>query len=134
MAMSGTTTSPRRDFGRYFWIHMALIIPAWLSPLLIPWLGIALLLPPYYLQFVLKGECVLTAAEFGKFKVDIGFYGHYCKYIGLGPYARQVDRYTHWFLPGGLAATGFLLQQAAGMQPLIPIKFLTFEYLRMSLI
>lgn len=122
--MSDVRGVPKRDFSIVFWVHLALILTIWASPVLFPWSAIAIGIPLYYLQIGVLGECVLTRAEFGTFKPTYGFYGHYSKYIGLGRYARQIDWATGWILPGALGILGFVLQYLAGVGPVIRIGFL----------
>jgi hypothetical protein len=66
-----------KEFGLIFWVHAGLLIPAYLSPLLVSWKIILAGIVAVRLHYIpLKGQCIFTRWEFGKGS-NINFVHHY---------------------------------------------------------
>lgn len=103
-----------------FWLHLAFIVAAWLSPLLVDWkiilLGIGLL----SLQYVLIGGCYLTFLETGKGQYDTFYYHHLSRYFPRLN-KRQVWLFARFYLPLALVLIGYILQKWFGVSPILPL-------------
>ena len=64
------------DFGLIFWIHLIIILIAYLSPFLFKWQIVIIGAILLYAQEILIDGCILTHARFGKDK-DMTFYYPY---------------------------------------------------------
>lgn len=90
--------SIKSDFGLIFWIHLVLIVFAYVSPFLVPWqwiiLGVLALLVQ---QIVLRG-CILTRVQFGK-DPEMTFYYRYLTLLGFKVNKKRLKFLMAWVMP-----------------------------------
>ncbi len=105
-------------FGIIFWIHLILILFAYLSPFLFNWkfmlFGIILL----FIQYSLVGGCILNKIQFDKTK-DITFLYPYFRMLGinLDPYKLKI--FIRYYLPFILFLVAIIWQILLNKMPLI---------------
>ena len=108
----------KKEFGLYFWIHLLLLIPAYLSPLIIDWklimVGVAIL----QIQYWAINGCFLTHLEMGKDKNET-FVWYYLRkiYPNLNP--KTINFVIRVIVPILLIIIGLILQVKFGFKPLI---------------
>lgn len=107
-----------KEFGGLFWLHLLLIVAAWLSPVLFSWWLVVLGVGVYYVHLLVFKGCVLTAAEFGPTHRG-SFYGHYLKKLGLSGSERTIEIAVDYALPLLLIGAALLAQLRYGLAPLI---------------
>jgi len=112
----------KKEFGLWFWIHVLLLIPAYLSPFFIDWklivIGVAILQIQYW---VIDG-CILTHLEMGKDKNET-FIWYYLRkiYPELNP--KRTKFVIRVVVPLVLVLAGLLLQSELGLKPFVDISF-----------
>lgn len=81
----------KKEFGVWFWVHSILLIPAYLSPLLLDWRLIIIGVAVLHIQYKVFGGCILTHLEMGKDKNETFMWYYLSKiYPGLSPAATRV--------------------------------------------
>lgn len=109
-----------KEFGLWFWIHILLLIPAYLSPIFFDWelivIGVVLL----QIQYWVVGGCILTHLEMGKNKNET-FIWYYLKkfYPEISP--QKTKFFIRVIIPIVLVVAGFLLQTEFELKPLLDI-------------
>lgn len=111
----------KKEFGFWFWVHLALIIPAYLSPFLISWKLIILGVLILQIQYWIIGGCFLTHLEMGKDKNET-FLWYYLKKICPDIKPKTAKFIIRVVIPIILIALGLLMQSMFGFSPLL-IKF-----------
>lgn len=110
----------KKEFGLWFWVHILLLIPAYLSPLYLDYrliiAGVAIL----QIQYWLINGCVLTHLEMGKDKNET-FIWYYLRkiYPSLNP--RTTKFVIRFIAPVILVIMGILFQVKLGLKPFIKI-------------
>lgn len=108
----------KKEFGLLFWIHLLLLIPAYISPFLVNWkiilIGVILL----QIQYWLVGGCILTHLQMGNDKNET-FIWYYLRKIYPRLSAQKVKFTIRVVIPIILIITGFILQTIYNFQPLI---------------
>lgn len=97
------------DFGFIFWIHLILIILAYLSPFLFNLKIMVLLILLYYLQIILFNGCVLTEKQFGK-QDYMTFYYPYLIKLGWEVNQKFVYYLMRWWMPLIVLGVSLLLK------------------------
>lgn len=110
----------KKEFGFYFWVHLALIIPAYLSPFLINWKLIILGVLILQIQYWIIGGCFLTHLEMGKDKNEI-FLWYYLRKIYPNLESETAKFIVRVVLPIILVFIGFVLQVGLKFKPLLQI-------------
>lgn len=109
----------KKDFGSIFWLHLALIILAYLSPFLINWkiilLGIILL----WIEYAVFQGCPLTHAQIGKKDKEITFYTIYLEKMGFNFERKIVKNFFRNIMPFIVLAVAILWQVILGKNPLL---------------
>lgn len=105
-------------FGLVFWVHLILILFAYLSPFLFSWKLILIGSIILFIQYSLIGGCFLNKIQFDKTK-DVVFLFPYLKMIGI-----NVDRYKfkifiRYYLPFILFLIAIIWQILLNHNPLI---------------
>jgi hypothetical protein len=110
----------KREFGLLFWIHILLLIPAYLSPLFIDWRLIAIGVVMLQIQYWTINGCFLTHLEMGKDKNET-FIWYYLRkiYPNLNP--KTTKFVIRVIVPVVLVTVGFFLQTNLGLMPIIKI-------------
>ncbi len=108
----------KKEFGIYFWLHLLVLIPAYISPLLFDWklviLGSALL----EIQYYLIGGCFLTHLQLGKDKNET-FVWYYLHKIFPSMDAAKTKFIVRIIVPVVLITAAFILQVQYNFKPLI---------------
>jgi disulfide bond formation protein DsbB len=106
------------DFGLIFWVHLFLILIAYISPLFFRWqlilVGVLLL----FIQWFLFQGCVLTHAQFGKDKY-MTFYYRYLTLMGINVDKKKLKFLMTWIMPLIVLFVAVILQYYQGYNPLI---------------
>ncbi|MDP3954458.1 MAG: hypothetical protein Q8Q06_03535 [bacterium] len=90
-----------RDFGFYFWVHLAFILLFWLAPFLVSWRGIVAGMILYAFQIKFLGGCILTHLEFkGREPPPASFYHYYLTKAGLKLNPKKVS----WVVDYGITS------------------------------
>lgn len=110
----------RKEFGFWFWIHILLLIPAYLSPLFIEWRLIVLGVVILQIQYWLIDGCVLTHLEMGKEKNET-FIWYYLRKIYPNLNAKYTKFVIRFVVPIVLIVIGIILQVKFGLHPFIKI-------------
>lgn len=110
----------KKEFGLWFWVHILLLIPAYLSPLFIDWklivIGVAILQIQYW---VIDG-CILTHLEMGKDKNET-FIWYYLKKIYPDLDSKITKFVIRVIVPIVLVTAGIIIQIKLGLEPFIKI-------------
>ena len=85
-------------FGFLFWIHLILIILAYLSPFLFNFNIMIFLVFLYYLQIIIFNGCILTKKQFRK-EAYATFYYPYLIKLGFRPNKKFVYYLMRWWMP-----------------------------------
>lgn len=112
----------RKDFSFVFWLHLVLIITAWMSPFWADWrlilIGVILL----SIQYLIIGGCYLTFLETGK-DHKMTFYYYYLSKI----FPTISKNKTHFFIrycsPILILIVAYLLQVQFGWEPYLRLWF-----------
>lgn len=104
----------------WFWVHLALIIPAYSSPFLISWKLIILGVLILQIQYWIIGGCFLTHLEIGKDKNET-FIWYYLKKIYPDLNSKTTKFFIRVILPIVLVLIGFVLQVGLKFKPLLQI-------------
>lgn len=109
-----------KEFGLWFWIHILLLIPAYLSPIFFDWKLIVIGVFILQIQYWMIGGCILTRLEMGKNKNET-FIWYYLKkvYPEISPQKTKII--IRVIVPTVLVVTGFLLQTQFELKPLLDI-------------
>ena len=108
----------RKDFGPVFWLHALLLIPAYLSPILVDYRLIIVGVIILQIQYWITGGCFLTHWEMGPDNNET-FMWYYLKkwYPKLDP--KKTKFVIRVVVPGALIIFGILLQVIYTFQPLL---------------
>ncbi|MDO8573036.1 MAG: hypothetical protein Q7S11_04750 [bacterium] len=106
----------KKEFGLWFWVHILLLIPAYLSPLLINWKLIIVGATILQIQYWVIDGCILTHMEMGKDKNKV-FIWYYLRkiYPNLNP--QKTKLIVRVIVPILLVIIGFILQVKLGFKP-----------------
>jgi len=88
----------RDDFGLIFWIHLILIILAYLSPFLFNFKIMVFLVFLYYLQIIIFNGCKLTEIQFGKQSYSTFYYPYLIK-LGFKINKKFIYYLMRWIMP-----------------------------------
>ena len=95
-------------FGFVFWIHLILIILAYLSPFLFSFKIMIVLVLLYYLQIIIFNGCKLTEIQFGK-QSYFTFYYPYLRKLGFNVSKKFVYYLMRWWMPLIILLISFVL-------------------------
>ena len=109
----------RKDFSLLFWIHLTGIILVYLSPFLLPWNLILILIGLYYLQLLIFGNCLLTRAEFNTGRVRKTFYYYYLNKIGINLNEKKLIFVLDYVIPWLILALSLFWQVGLNHYPLL---------------
>ncbi|EKD23774.1 MAG: hypothetical protein ACD_81C00185G0012 [uncultured bacterium] len=110
----------KKEFGLLFWIHILLLIPAYLSPLFIDWKLIVIGIVILQIQYWVIDGCILTHLEMGKDKNETFIWYYLSKrYPNINP--KRTKFVIRVIVPVALVMAGFFLQTKFGLEPLIKI-------------
>ena len=98
-----------RHFGFVFWLHLILIILAYLSPLLFNFKIMIVLVLLYYLQIIIFNGCKLTEIQFGKQDYNT-FYYPYLRKLGFDVNKKFVFYLMRWIMPLIILVVSFVLK------------------------
>ncbi len=99
------------DFGLVFWVHLAFILFFFVSPFLVSWKIILLIILLFYLQLRVFGGCVLTQKQFGKGPgANTSFYHYYLVKLGCNVEKRKVNRFVNLCLVWIIFGIAFVWQ------------------------
>ncbi len=107
----------RKDFGFYFWLHVIIIAAAFLSPILLPWWIIFILMCCYIAQNLIFGGCVITTAEFGVH--GRSFWYHYLSMAVPGIHKKATIFFIDWILPPAVVGMAMFWQLYYDNIPLV---------------
>lgn len=108
----------KKEFGLWFWLHLLLLIPAYLSPILLNWKLIIAGVFVLQIQYWIAGGCILTHMEIGADKNET-FVWYYLQkiYPNLNP---KITKFVvRIVVPIFLVVIAVLLQVKLGIKPLI---------------
>ncbi len=105
-------------FGLVFWIHLILVLFAYLSPFLFNWKLILLGIIILFIQYNLIGGCILNKIQFDKTK-DITFLYPYLKMLGLNINPYKFKIFIRYYLPFILLLIAIIWQVLLNKAPLI---------------
>ncbi len=108
----------KKEFGLWFWIHVLLLIPAYLSPLLISWKIITFGVFLLQIQYWIIDGCILTHIEMGKDKNET-FIWYYLRKIYPNLNSKTTKFVIRVIVPVLLITIGFILQTKLEFRPLI---------------
>jgi len=107
-----------KDFGIIFWIHLILILIAYLSPLLFRWqLILAGVLFLFFQQIIFQG-CILTHAQFGK-DPYMTFYYRYLTLLGFNINKKKLKFLMVWIMPILVLSFALIWQIIFNIKPII---------------
>lgn len=89
-------------------LHLLIIILAYMSPWFVSWEIVLLVFILYRLQFILFDGCFLSMWQFGKPKET--FFFHYIKKFFPNANKKLIDFITDWVLPAGAVVLAFVIQ------------------------
>jgi|SRR3989344_651997 len=107
------------DFGLIFWLHLAVILLIFASPLLVSWKVILSLIAVYYLQLLIFGGCILTKKQFKGADPDTTFYHYYLTKLGFNLGKRAVSNFVDYCLPWVVFSGALVWQIILSKLPLI---------------
>jgi hypothetical protein len=88
----------KKEFGLVFWLHLILIVFAYLSPFLFNFYIMIVLVLLYYLQIIIFNGCILTEKQFGK-QDHMTFYYPYLIKLGFSVNKKFVYYLMRWIMP-----------------------------------
>jgi hypothetical protein len=106
------------NFGFLFWIHLILIIIAYLSPVLFNYWIVLIGVIFLFLQTAIFKGCLLTHAQFG-FDKDMTIYYHYLKLLGFNPDKKRLKFIMSRIMPLIVLLIALILQLVFRFKPLI---------------
>jgi hypothetical protein len=110
----------KNEFGLLFWVHLFLIITAYLSFLYVDWKIIFWSVVVLQFYYSLRGGCDLTFAEFGEDK-DIVFVWYYLKKVFPNLDKKTTKNFIRYVMPIFLVSISFFLQKIMNFTPLIKL-------------
>lgn len=110
----------RKDFGIYFWIHILLLILAYLSFLFVDWKIILIIVVLLQLQYSILGGCLLTHLEMGKDKNET-FLWYYLRKIYPKLDAKRTKFVIRVIVPVVILILGLFFQIKLGFEPVVKI-------------
>ncbi len=105
-------------FGLVFWIHLILVLFAYLSPFLFNWKLIILGIIILFIQYSLIGGCILNKIQFDNTR-DVVFLYPYLKMLGLNLDAYKFKIFIRYCLPFILLLIAIIWQVLLNKTPLI---------------
>ena len=85
-----------------FLLHLVVILFVYLSPFILDWKLILILIALYYLQLWFFGNCILTIRQFKEKTRETSFYSHVLNKLGFYPDKKTVrivvDYYVPWII------------------------------------
>jgi len=89
-------------------LHFLIVLGVFLSPILVSWKYVMILVVAYYVQLAVLGGCILTQIQFRR---DVGFYYFYLRKIGFHPNKRQLNLFVDYLLPWLVLGAAVLWQR-----------------------
>jgi hypothetical protein len=108
----------KSDFGFIFWVHLILILIAYLSPFFFRWQLISLGVLLLFIQQIIFQGCLLTHAQFGK-DPYMTFYYKYLTLLGFNVNKRKLKFLMAWIMPILVLLFALLWQIILNIKPLI---------------
>jgi len=84
------------DFGIIFWLHLFIILLIYISPFLLSWKIVVLLVMLFYIQLLLCGNCILTIIQFKK---NTSFFYYYLSKLGFNVNKGKIDFILTYVMP-----------------------------------
>ena len=72
----------KNEFGFIFWLHLAIILFFYLSPFLVDWKVIGILVALYFIQVTIFGNCYLNIIQWNDRRKEGSFHYHYLSKFG----------------------------------------------------
>ena len=95
-----------------FLLHLVIIIFVYISPFILDWKIILILIAIYYLQLIVFGNCVLTIKQFKERTRDTSFYSHVLNKLGFYPNKKTVRIIVDYYIPWIILLIAFVWQIA----------------------
>lgn len=114
--MTKKLSKPISYFGPIFWLHLILIILAYLSPFLVSWWLISIGILVLWIQyFLVKGD-LITQAQFGK-DPEMTFYTPYLEKMGFKFNRRSFLVFIRYIMPLIVLTVALIWQVWLGNRP-----------------
>jgi len=110
------------EFGPVFWVHLLILIPAYLSPFWLDWRVILFAIILLQIDYAVSGGCFLTHLEMGKDK-NLTFVWHYLRKVFPGLDQTKTKFVIRVIVPGILFLSSFISQWGFGFVPYIKFSF-----------
>ncbi len=104
-----------KDFGLFFWLHFALILFAYLSPLWLDWRVILVSVALLQVYYLWRGGCDLTFLQFGNDK-DTTFLWYYIRKIFPSLNQKKTKFFVRVIIPIILVTVSFVSQYVYGFE------------------
>jgi len=97
-----------------FLLHLVIIFFVYISPFILDWKLILILIILYYLQLLIFGNCILTIKQFAEQKRDTTFYSHVLSKLGFYPDKRTVRITVDYYIPWIILVVALIWQITLG--------------------
>jgi hypothetical protein len=108
----------KKDFGFIFWVHLVLLILYVLSPLLINWWLIILIITALQIQFHYLGGCILTQIQLNE-KTSKTFVWYYLEKFFPNVVFKNERRLFTLYIPLIIFLIAIIIQVFLGYVPVI---------------
>ncbi len=106
-------------FGFIFWLHLSLILIAYLSPFLFNYKLILTGIIILFLEYAIFQGCILTNAQFGKKDKNMTFYTIYLEMLGFHFNRKKLKFFIRYIMPFIVLALALIWQVMLGFDVLI---------------
>lgn len=107
----------KKEFGFWFWLHILILIPAYLSPILFDWWIIFIVAIILQIQYWLLGGCFLTHLELGKDKNET-YLWYYLRKIFPNLSQKKMNITIRVIIPVVLIIISYILQNIFNLKPI----------------
>ena len=97
-----------------FLLHLVIILLVYISPFILDWKLILILIALYYLQLLIVGNCILTIKQFAERTRDTTFYSHVLNKLEFYPDKRTVRIIVDYYIPWTILAVALIWQIVLG--------------------
>ncbi len=108
----------KKEFGIFFWIHILVLIPAYLSPIFFDWKIIIIGVIALQIQYWVIGGCIITHLEMGKGENKV-FIWYYLRKIIPNLDPKKTKFVIRVIVPISLVIIALILQVQFDFKPLI---------------
>ena len=126
MMRSGTggimSEERKSEYGSVFFLHLAVILMIYFSPLIFQWQLILLGLVLYWMQIKFLGGCILTKKQFGDAH-QFNFTAHYLAKIGIRISNQKMSFWQNRILPWVIIVNVIYWQIVLKHKPFMEIRF-----------